>query len=192
MDPGTLLGYFLGGLAIGAAAFGAFGRKYLESYLEEKAKNLATREDIERITNLIEGVKAQYAQLLEEQRARNQLRLAAVERRLQAHQEAYSLWRKIIAYVHKDTIGKVVMECQTWWDTNCLYLSASARDAFRSAYESAFNHQSYLQDRSNRTLIEENWARIMNAGPKIVEGVELPSLGETEAAFVGKGEEGNS
>ncbi len=181
-----ILGYLSGGAAIGAALFAAFGRKYLESYLTEKGKNLATREDIEGITKQIEAIKAQYASILEAQRARNQLRMAAADRRLDAHQQAYSLWRKLVAYVHKREIGDVVIECQNWWDKNCLYLSAEARLAFHDAYQAAFNHASYLQDRTNKTLIEENWSAIMAAGPRIVEGVELPSLGSVESEVLGQ------
>lgn len=110
--------------------------------------------------------------------------MAAVDRRLDAHQQAYSLWRKLVAYANKPEIGNVVIECQNWWDRNCLYLSAEARRAFHAAYEAAFNHCSYLQDCSNRELIEKNRSTIMAAGPKIVEGVELPSLGNIESAVL--------
>lgn len=166
--------------------FVAFGRKYLESYLKEKGKNLATREDIEGITKQIEPIKAQYAGILEGQRARNQLRIATVDRRLDAHQQAYSLWRKLFAYVHKRAISNVVIECQNWWEKNCLYLSVEARLAFRDAHKAAFNHASYLQDRSYKAVNEENWSAIMAAGPKIVEGVELPSLGSVESEVLGR------
>ena len=183
MGLGDIIGSFSGGLAIGAALFGLLGRKYLESYVNEKAKNLATREDIEGITHQIEAVKVQYARLLEDQRAQTQLRLAAVERRLQAHQEAYSLWRKILAHVHSNEIRETVMECQSWWDKNCLYLCEEARKAFRDAYDAAFNHKQYLQGHIESEIVK-NFETITKAGPAIVKSVELPSLGEIEAAFL--------
>ncbi len=148
-DIGSILGYFSGGVFVGLTLFGIFGRKYLESYLTEKGKNLATKEDIQDITHQVEAIKNQYAQLLEEQKARNQLRLAAIDRRLQAHQEAYALWRKMIAYVHSDKNADVVMECQTWWSQNCVYLGERARAAFRDAYEAAYDHPDLVKDRSN-------------------------------------------
>jgi hypothetical protein len=183
-DIGSILGYFSGGVSVGLALFAILGRKYLESYLTEKGKNLATKEDIKDITHQVEAIKNQYAQLLEEQKARNQLRLAAIDRRLQAHQEAYSLWRKLIAYVHSDENSGVVMECQTWWSQNCLYLGAQARAAFRDGYEAAYNHPALVKDHSNASLVKENWKILIRAGPKIVEAAELPSLGETEAKLV--------
>jgi len=185
-DIGQILGYLSTGAAVGAVLFGTFGRKFLDSYLSEKGKNLATREDIEKVTDQIEAIKAQYALLIEETRSRNQMRLAAVDKRLQAHQEAYSLWRKLVAHVHNEEIGEVVLECQTWWDQNCLYLSESSRDAFHTAYSYAFNHKSILADRSNAELAVENFEFIMKAGPMIVEDVALPSLGESESAIVGQ------
>ena len=46
---------------IGFVLVGVFLRNYLPSYVAEKAKNLATKEDIESITRKIEGVKAEFA-----------------------------------------------------------------------------------------------------------------------------------
>jgi hypothetical protein len=45
----------------------------------------------------------------------NQLRLAAIEKRLIAHQEAYALWRKLIfASSEDEEFENVVLECQNW------------------------------------------------------------------------------
>jgi hypothetical protein len=61
----------------------------------------------------------------------NQLRLAAIERRLQAHQEAYALWRKLVfSGDDYETTDPVVIECRAWWNNNCLYLTPGARQAF--------------------------------------------------------------
>lgn len=92
----------VGGIAgvIGLAA-GFFLSKILHlfaaGYASEKGKNLATREDIEILTKLVEDVRHKFATDLEEQKAANQLRLAALDRRLQAHQEAFTLWRKLFS-----------------------------------------------------------------------------------------------
>jgi len=75
----------------------------LRSYATEKGKNLATKEDIGTITREVEKVRSEYAErfeslaqqnrlLLEHTRQRHELRLAALDRRLAAHQEAYALW----------------------------------------------------------------------------------------------------
>ncbi len=67
-----------------------------------KAKNLATKEDIEVITEKIEKVKGQYAEnlqnlihqnnlFLDELKWRQLLRLAAIDKQRQAHQEVFPL-----------------------------------------------------------------------------------------------------
>ena len=83
-------------------------RSFFPSYFNEKGKNLATKEDIGEITEAVESVKEDYtkrlkelehqnALVLEQLRMNQQLRLAAVEKRLAAHQEAFALWRRLIA-----------------------------------------------------------------------------------------------
>jgi hypothetical protein len=51
------------------------GRKYLPAYLTEKAKNLATKEDIAMITKEVENVRIQYAKELEKFRGQLQSEL---------------------------------------------------------------------------------------------------------------------
>ena len=68
----------------------------------------------------------------------HQLRLAALDRRLQAHQEAFALWRGLLADMHDPArIGDAVRKCEDWWNNNCLYLSPDARQAFVQAYLTA-------------------------------------------------------
>ncbi len=167
--------------------FGAISGFFL-TYFQEKAKNRAIREDIGRITEVIEKAKQsiihQNNLVLEEIRGRHQLRLAALDRRLQAHQEAFTLWRELLSKVYKEEIGDFVIKCQDWWNKNCLYLSSEARAAFRTAYQSAFDHKDFLIDRSNTELIRENWKRIEFTGEAIVRGAELPPLGEKESEIL--------
>ena len=191
----TYLGIFGLGAIVAAMVALLLLKFFLPSYLTEKAKNLATKEDIGLITDQIEKVKAQYAEnlqnlihhnnlLIEQNRGKQQLRLAAIDRRLQAHQEAFTLWRKLLSSVHTDTVAKVVLECQEWWDNNCLYLGAEARAAFNTAYRSASNHRDFLRDRTNVELIKANWKDIADAGEVIVRGAELPPLGEKEVEII--------
>jgi hypothetical protein len=56
-------------------------------------------------------VRLEYNTLMEELRARNQLRMAALDKRLQAHQEAFALWQKLTARSAQP--ADVIMECQT-------------------------------------------------------------------------------
>ena len=167
----------------------------LPSYLSEKGKNLATKEDIAAITRQVEGVKEFYstrlkalehqnALVLEQLKAQQQLRLAAVERRLAAHQEAYTLWRRLVGAAHSEGVYPIVLECQDWWEKSCLYLDAETRDSFNRAYFAASSHRKLTHARADSEVMMANWALLMKAGDDIVAGVQLPSLGERESESV--------
>lgn len=155
---------------------------FFRGYLGKKGENVATREDMREITKQIEEVKGQFASLLEGQRFRNQMRLAAIDRRLATHQEAYALWFDLMDQVHQETIGQHVLKCQEWWKENCLFLTPEARVAFRTAYHAANSHSALLVTPSKESAkaASDNFALIKAAGPVLVEGASLPSLGEEE------------
>jgi hypothetical protein len=198
----TLLGSFgLGAVIFGVIVF-LFVKSYLATYLDEKAKNLAKIEDIEGITRKIEDVKHEYmAQvqglshqnnlILEQARGQQQLRLAALDKRLQAHQEAFALWREMIISIHTEENTATVMKCQKWYNNNCLYLDANSRDAFQIAYTAMSAHPSHLSARSSADEIKDNFSRITGAGEIIVSSAELPPLGERESELLSEGEEPN-
>lgn len=159
------------------AAVGA----YIGSYLREKGSNLAKQEDLSKITTKIEEVKLIFAKKLESKREKHSLRLAALDRRLEAHQQAYTLWLKLMRNVHDETqIRDVVRESQKWWDEHCLFLSPISRKKFNKAIHCAFDHKFYLQDRGDPDTTKENWIDIESAGEAILKDVELPSLGKDE------------
>jgi len=182
LDTSTLL--LVGILAL----VGAF----LGSYLRTKAKNLATREDIESITKKVESIKAEYATQLElltqehrlflkREEQRYDLSMAALEKRLAAHQEAYALWWDLMGNAtNRDKVWGTVMKCQEWWVYNSLYLSSEARKAFNDAYHAAILHPDLLEAHKNADEIEDNWKIIVRAGEVLVKAVSLPSWGEDE------------
>lgn len=182
------------GAAISTAIFAVlvwFFRSYIGNYLMKKAENLATKEDIEIITRLQEDVKAEFALLLETQRTEARLRLAVIERRFQAHQEAHTLWLELFHNVHSKDNPSVVMKCQEWWEKNSLYLDPKPRAAFPQAYKAAFNHPGFVRNSRNKEsvkLINKNWQQIIDAGPIIEAAVNLPSLDSSERERPGKPE----
>jgi hypothetical protein len=175
-------------VVVTVAALGSF----FGSYLWRKAHNLATKEDIAELTEQVERVRSQHAERLENLAHENrkalentsrehQLRLAALDRRLDTHQQAFTLCEKLISAMHTDKVGGVVSECQSWWQNNCLYLDAQARDAFFHAYHAAHIHESLLRGLSSGQspeTIKENWAKIVTAGNVIAQGVALPPIKE--------------
>jgi hypothetical protein len=121
------------------AAVGA----YFGAYLRRKGQNFADKEDIKKLTEIVESVRSQYAKDLENLAYENrkvleyfsqkhQLSLAVIDRRLAAHQDAYSVWLHLAISYH-DTIKrqKTLQNCQTFYNANCLYLGNRTRKAFK-------------------------------------------------------------
>ena len=110
-----------------------------------------------------------------------QLRLASLDRRLEAHQAAYTLWRKLVfADKQAGDVFEVVEECQDWWEKNCIYLTSEAREAFIKAYLSASDHAHFLSSHEDSELIKTTWDNVRKAGDIILKGVHLPSLSGLE------------
>lgn len=155
-------------------------RRFLPKYLEQKAKNLATKEDIAEITQIVEGIRSDRAKELENLSHHNQLKMAALDKRLATHQEAYKLWLELRRNVHKKENIKIVIKCQNWWEENCLYLDNNARQAFISACHAVALHSDLLVDKELKKEVKENWEIINNAGEAIIKGAGLPSFGKDE------------
>src|SRR5688572_29592458 len=116
----------------------------------------------------------------------NQLRLAAIDKRLETHQQAYSLWRKLIGSMgDRKKLESVILECQDWWNNNCLYLEPKSRKAFYDAYSNAHLHLA-LKGSNDASAIQAYMESISIAGKIIVEGITLPTIGENEKEFIKK------
>jgi hypothetical protein len=164
-----------------ALASVSFLASFLGSYVRRKGENLATKEDVAEITRKQDEVHNEFQKLREQSTQRHQLRLAALDERLAAHQKAYSLWRNLYSNAHsRDKIVAVVNECQEWWFEHCLYLDAEARQAFREAYHAAISHSNYLIGSRDVERAERSFERILKAGAAIERAVELPSIGISE------------
>jgi hypothetical protein len=157
----------------------------LKAYAGKKGENLATKEDIGEITQIVKRIETDHAAEPELLKGRQQLRMAAIEKRLQAHQEAFTHWRKLLYSLDRDEAPSVVEECHAWWLKNCLYLEPSARTAFEHAYVSAtrFIEEKDERDPSvlDQILIRE-FHEVWTAGNAILTAVELPPMSEKEAA----------
>jgi hypothetical protein len=192
MSPEELTFIYKHASAYGLAALAAAGVIYIivrlaiGSYLTEKGKNLATREDLEHLTRIVEEAKAPFTSLQEELKARHQLRLAGIDRRLQTHQEAFTLWRELLGTVHTDDVGKSVLKCQTWWENNCLYLEPEVRQSFVQAYSAAHLHRTLTTSRTDSDTVSKNWKEITQFPEVLFKAVQLPPLSELERKAIGQ------
>ena len=120
--------------------------------------------------------------VISKENRKGQLAVASLEKRLEAHQTAYSIWRNLIFSVHdEEKLNEISMTAQDWWEKHCLYLDPESREAFSASIFSAGIHKDLLREpRSKESLknIKENWATIMKPGKTLVEGVFLPPLEE--------------
>ena len=178
INNATIFDWRIYALIIVCSAIGGF----FGAYLKKKAENLATKEDIENITKKIEEIRSEYSKQLELHKASlqlsNQLKLAALDKRLDKHQEAFTLWRNLLFSLRdEDKIGTAIEEAQRWWDKHCLYLSDDARSAFHTAIFLAVDFRKLPRTDPN---IKEWFQKINEAGKKIVEAVNLPPLNESE------------
>ena len=130
------------------------------------------------------GVSAATSLLTVRENRKQQWALAALDKRLEVHQEAYALWRRVVFAVHKEKIAEVVIEAENWWNNNCLYLDAASRQAFRVCLDAACIHGDLLEANRGKQgggeRVRENWAKIMKPGQTLPAGVALPDLGEQE------------
>jgi hypothetical protein len=162
--------------------------KYVGGFLEEKGKNLATKQDIGNITQIVEGIKHENSVFLEEIKATNKLKMAALDKRLQVHQEAYSLWQRLVMNSHiqsQDEFKTFSAECEYWWFNNCLYLEGDVRKSFYDLLQTAeiFNRIRHKQIDKNEIIGkgDETYLKIaadilFKFGNKIEEAIQLPSI----------------
>tara|TARA_R110000765_G_scaffold251828_1_gene353205 strand:+ start:399 stop:1325 length:927 start_codon:yes stop_codon:yes gene_type:complete len=85
----TIFGIFGFGAVVGGGILFYFLKSYIPAYLSKKGQNLATKQDIGAITDQVEAVKTGYAQILEEVKVSNQLKMSAIEREQSLKKEVY-------------------------------------------------------------------------------------------------------
>lgn len=156
---------------------------YGRSYIKKKAENLAQIEDLDKMTKIVEEIKKDYALILENAKARNQLKMAALDKRLEVHQKAYTQLRKLIekSRVLPDTdFSEKIKDARNWWEENCLYLEEKGREAFITTTNTIWNYRDSYKAPEPRDLIrlENMWNDILLGVEAIVSGIELPPIKE--------------
>lgn len=112
----------------------------------------------------------------------HQLRMAALEKRLEKHQEAFSLWWRLLGALHTGDLKQRVIECQTWWAGNCVFLSPEIAGRFVQTYRAADNHADLLAIWKSNGRVEDsqkvrdNFDIIRDLGPRIEAAVALPNV----------------
>jgi hypothetical protein len=163
----------LGSLGIAAVASGAaiylFLKTFASTYLSEKGKNLATKEDIAKITRTVEEVKS-------ELQARHTFRFAALDRRVLAHQNAYTCARELIRTLPTggQDFDSALVNCQKFLDENSVFLEAKALLALESANQAGLFLR--MGDGIDRKSVVEFRKEILSAPNAIRDALGLPPL----------------
>src|SRR5271170_3885121 len=74
-------------------------------YLVEQTKNRAYMKTLDEMTKIAGRAQATFDAQLEDHKFKNQIRLAALDARLAAHQTAYSLWRELLSTANRPNVG---------------------------------------------------------------------------------------
>lgn len=125
------------------------------------------------------GIPASVTWLTSRENRKQQWALAALDKRLQIAQEAFTHWVPVKNSVYTDDLQGRLQAAQEWQIENCLYLDEPSRRAFLQSLSAASLHKS-LVDESTKPWddgyvksIKDNWDRIVSAGQIIMESVDL-------------------
>jgi hypothetical protein len=173
LAEGQALGYVLSAVAGGVAA-------YFGAYLAERGKNRATKEDIRFITQEVEEAKDVFQRGLSDLNAHHQLRMIAAERRIQAHQEAYTLYCELLDAMQESEEGwsEIYSRTKDWYKKNNLYLGPETRLAFMVSIQGCERYR-ILRATADRTVLDEiRKEEIQRIFPILFHEVQLPSISE--------------
>jgi len=124
-----------------------------------------------------------FSYFISETNYKQQLRLAALDKRLEAHQQAFALWWEIRSNIyHDDKISDTIKKATKWWQNNCLFLGPKSRGPFYNCLIFAGEHANLVKygnpKYDNKKERRESWEVIMLPGKTLVEEMALPSLAE--------------
>ena len=119
---------------------------------------------------------------------KDKFRLVAIDKRLQVHQEAFSIWYKLIWVIHSSSEDriKVTTEARNFWINNCLYLERKTRKEFDiviklvDGYSEKLQYGKETKDPIEKDKIRQDflkdWNRIFDLPRYIQSEVELEPI----------------
>lgn len=123
-----------------------------------------------------------------EKRFQHELKLAALDKRLEVHQQAYTWWLNVLrSLFEKEKLHKEILpSAYKWWDENCLYLHKNVAHKLRAAFLIAGTYEvmadAYRGQPNGADSIERMHLDIASVGPLIQAAVGLPEINPSELA----------
>ena len=119
------------------------------------------------------AIGAYFTWLSAQRHAQDQFRLAALEKRLEVHQKAFTLWNELFTHLHATDISDIVPKCEKWWISHRINSGPESSEVFYRAYILAHGFHAIPPDDDMQT---EHFEIIKDAGRIIVEAVSLPAM----------------
>jgi len=116
---------------------------------------------------------------------KDKFRLAALDKRLNVHQEAYYRWSKMIRMRFKADSTDYLLDCQDWYHKNCLYLDSNSRVEFLRCINNVMDFKSswkmWQEAEQQETKEKDGYSRvvktmfnqILNTGDYLAKGIDL-------------------
>lgn len=124
--------------------------------------------------------------------------LVALDKKLDVHQKAFSLSRKMFFAIHNpdDEKHKVGRDAFEFWEENCLYMSNKVRNEFINACWNFMNYKIYVEvwksssnpkeKESNFNKMNEKFEQIKNVQKVIEESFDFMDIGTLDEFPDGK------
>ena len=141
------------------------------------------------ITIIIFRIERRDRLKLSSQERKDKFKLVAIEKRLEAHQQALKYWDKLRSVIHgkeEDSNRiKTINEVADFWFSNCLYMEKQTRNKFYDVIFLVSNYPLFLQawhdaqgpdkEKENKYL-KEKWNEVMSLPNIIMSEVELEPI----------------
>jgi len=136
-----------------------------KSMLERQKANYATA---------LADFKREGAAELANRKSNHDLSLVAIEKRLEVHQKAYSLWIDMKQHPAGDALS-IYGDCLEFLKQNAIYLTSNARDAFIEATK--LLEMCYIANHANEiTILTEHLRKLEAQGNIIRDALCLPDI----------------
>jgi len=137
------------------------------------------------ITTIAHWIIAKKDRNVREGERKDKFRLAALDRRLDIHQQAYYRWSKMIHMRFRDDSNDYLLDCQDWYYKNCLYLESKSKLEFIICINNVMDYKTnwrMWQEAAQQKLKEKEeysnvlksmFHQIRNTGDYLAKGVDL-------------------
>ena len=103
--------------------------------------------------------------------------MAAMDRRLDVLQQAYTLWHRLMTRLHSDDAWDIAVDCQAFWEKSCIFLPPEVRRRFKWFYTTAADYKSVVPPSGEAS---KTWDDLNRVGQEIADAASLPPIGKLE------------